>query len=100
MNFLNANEHTDTLSEIWQVLVIVLVTPIVESRLSFSSLSRIKKFLRNSLVQKRLTALAILSEHKKYIPQIPEFSRKEIAKYKKVKISLLQAIEAHRFVRG
>jgi hypothetical protein len=87
MNFLHANEHTDTVFEISKVLEIVLMTPVVESRQRFTILSRIKKCIRNSVIQERLTALTVLSAHKKHIRHILDFSQKEIAKYASQKIT-------------
>lgn len=87
MFFINENELTDVLSEVCKVLEIVLVTPVAtaEAERCFSTLNRIKTFLRNSMLQERLNALAVLSVHKEYISEIPAFNQKVIETFARQK---------------
>ena len=65
----NNNKLFDLFPETSKLLEIVLVTPVTsaESERCFSTLKRIKNFLRNSMGQERLDALAMLSIHKELI---------------------------------
>ena len=49
-----------------------------EAERSFSKLKRIKTFLRNSMAEEQLTALAMLSIEKKMVNQIPNFNEEVI----------------------
>ena len=52
-----------------------------ESERCFSTLKRIKTFLRNTMAQDRLNALAMLSMEKNLIQNIPDFNTKVIEKF-------------------
>ena len=58
-----------------QFLDIILTMPIssVEAERSFSTLKRIKKYLRNIMKQDRLNSLAVLSFHKDVISDMHAF---------------------------
>jgi hypothetical protein len=74
------NNLEAALSEIHKLTDIVLTTPIstAESERCFSTLKRVKTYLRNSMGQERLKALAVLSIHKDMIAEIPAFNQKVI----------------------
>lgn len=50
----------------------------VESERCFSTLKKIKSFLRNTMTQDRLNALSVLSIEKKFIHLMPDFNKKVI----------------------
>jgi len=62
-----------------------------EAERSFSTLKRIKIFLRNSMAEERLTALAMLSTEKKMVNQISNFNEEVIKLYMKKKDSRIDA---------
>ena len=72
LKFINENEHDETFSEVSKLLEIVLVTPIsiADSEKSFSTMKRIKTFLRDTMLQDRLNSLACLSKNKEYASKI------------------------------
>ena len=75
--FLTENSLRHTFSEVCQLLDIALTTPLVsaESERCFSTLNRIKTFLRNTMTNERLNALAALSIQKRMIRyEIPRFN--------------------------
>ena len=73
--------------EVSRLLEIALTTPLVsaESERCFSTLTRIKTFLRNTMTNQRLNALACLSIQKSMIREIPEFNKKVIEKFARSK---------------
>ena len=77
------NNLQDTFSETVSLLKILITTPITtaESVRCFSTLKRIKTFLRNTMAQDRLNALAMLSMEKNLIQNIPDFNTKVIEKF-------------------
>ena len=87
MSFLQDNDLITTFPEVSKLLEIVLVTPVstAEAERCFSTLKRIKTFLRNSMVQDRLNALAFLSVHKEYVTEITQFKQKIIEMFVKQK---------------
>ena len=52
-----------------------------EAERCFSTLNRIKTFLRNSMTEDRLTSLSMLSIEKKFISEIDNFNDKVITKF-------------------
>ena len=54
-----------------------------EAERSFSTLKRIKTFLRNTMAEERLTALAMLSIEKKMVNQIPNLNEEVIKVFMK-----------------
>ena len=78
LKFINENGLDETFSEVSKLLEIVLVTPIstADSERSFSTMKRIKTFLRNTMLQGRLNSLACLSIQKKYISKITDYKTK------------------------
>ena len=77
------NNLQDTFSETVSLLKILIATPMTtaESERCFSTLKRIKTFLRNTMAQDRLNALAMLSMEKNLIQNIPDFNTKVIEKF-------------------
>lgn len=77
------NNLQDTFTETVSLLSILITTPMTtsESERCFSTLKRIKTFLRNSMGQDRLNALAMLSIEKKLTRDIPDFNTRVIEKF-------------------
>lgn len=70
----------DTFSETVALLNIIITTPMTtsEAERCFSTLKRIKTFLRNSMGQERLNALAMLSMERKLVLSMADFNEKVI----------------------
>ena len=83
LKFLIKNNLGDTLKETRKLLEIVITTPMTtsEAERCFSTLNRIKTFLRNSMTEDRLTSLSMLSIEKKFISEINNFNDKVITKF-------------------
>uniref|UniRef100_A0A1A8BMB8 Si:ch211-240b21.2 n=2 Tax=Nothobranchius kadleci TaxID=1051664 RepID=A0A1A8BMB8_NOTKA len=77
------NNLQDIFTETVSLLNIVITTPMntSESKRCFSTSNRIKVFLKNTLAQDRLNALAMLSIEKKLTQDIRDFNTKVIEKY-------------------
>ena len=77
------NNLQTTLSEVTLVVKILVTIPMstAEPERCFSSLNRIKTFLRNTMSQDRLTALAMLSIEKGLVTNIKDFNTKVIEKF-------------------
>lgn len=77
------NNLQDTFSETVSLLNILITTPMTTSELErcFSTLNRIKTFLRNTMAQDRLNALAMLSIEKKLTRDILDFNTRVIEKF-------------------
>ncbi|RXM99485.1 Zinc finger MYM-type protein 1 [Acipenser ruthenus] len=77
------NNLDRTFQEMSKLLKIVITTPITtaESERCFSTLKRIKTFLRNSMKTEQLNALAMLSIEKDMMADIPDFNNKVIEKF-------------------
>ncbi|KAL1005408.1 hypothetical protein UPYG_G00058730 [Umbra pygmaea] len=86
-NFILDNNLLDVLSETSKLLRILITIPMTttESERCFSTLKRIKEFLRNTMSQERLNALAILSIENRLIREIPDFNGKVIEKFASLK---------------
>uniref|UniRef100_H2ZTZ6 HAT C-terminal dimerisation domain-containing protein n=1 Tax=Latimeria chalumnae TaxID=7897 RepID=H2ZTZ6_LATCH len=80
------NNLQDTFSET-EIIVILITTPMttVESKRCFSTLKKIKTFLRNTMNQDRLNALAMLSMEKQLLQEIPDFNKRAIEKFAALK---------------
>ncbi|XP_018320022.1 uncharacterized protein LOC108733383 isoform X2 [Agrilus planipennis] len=78
LNFLKENELNDAFSEVYKLCNIIATIPMatVENDRCFSTLKRVKTFLRNTVIQDRLTALTMLSVEKKMVKQIRDFNNK------------------------
>lgn len=77
------NNLQDTFTETVSLLNILITTPMTtsESERCFSTLKRIKTFLRNTMAQDRLNALAMLSIEKKLTQELPDFNTRVIEKF-------------------
>ncbi|XP_041837796.1 uncharacterized protein LOC121637663 [Melanotaenia boesemani] len=81
------NNLQDIFSETVALLKIIITTPMTtaESERCFSTLKRIKTFLRNTMAQDRLNALAMPSMEKKLVKTIPDFNHRVIEKFASLK---------------
>ncbi|XP_049319200.1 uncharacterized protein LOC111190798 [Astyanax mexicanus] len=70
----------DTFSETVTLLNILITTPMTtaEAERCFSTLKRIKTFLRNAMGQERLNALAMLSMERELVRNMPDFNESVI----------------------
>ena len=77
------NNLQDTFTETVSLLKILITTPMTtsESERCFSTLKRIKTFLRNTIGQQRLNALAMLSIEKRLVRDIPNFNIRVIERF-------------------
>ena len=78
--FLGDNTLTTTFTASAQFLDIILTTPIssAEAERTFSTLKRIKTYLRNTMKQDRLNSLAVLSIRKDVISDMHDFNQRVI----------------------
>lgn len=83
LEFIMQNNLEKTLSESSKLLKLILTIPMTsaEAERCFSTLKRIKTFLRNSMTQERLSALAMLSIEKNLVMDIPDFNQRVIDKF-------------------
>ncbi|CAM4638184.1 unnamed protein product [Leuciscus chuanchicus] len=81
--FFMENNLQSTFTETVSLLKILITTPMTtaEPERCFSTLKRIKTFLRNTMTQDRLNALAMLSMEKKLIRDIPDFNKRVIERF-------------------
>lgn len=84
--FINMN-LSETFSEAVKLLNILCTLPMttVESERCFSTLKRVKTFLRNTMGQPRLSALSMLSIEKTLVKSIPNFNEKVIDYFAELK---------------
>lgn len=82
-----ANNLQKTFSETVALLNILITTPMTtaESERCFSTLNRIKTFLRNTMSEDRLNAVAMLSMEKKLVESIPDFNHRVIDRFASLK---------------
>jgi len=87
LQFIIDNNLEQIFSETFKLIRIIATIPMTsaEAERSFSTLKRIKTFLRNSMAEERLTALAMLSIEKKMVNQIPNFNEEVIKVFMKKK---------------
>src|SRR5215469_2661102 len=83
LDFITENNLEDTFSECAKILKVLITIPMTtsEAERCFSTLKRIKTFLRNTMDQERLSALAMLSIEKDFITKIADFNNKVIEKF-------------------
>ena len=81
--FMVRNNLQGVFAESVKLLRVLITTPMTtaESERCFSTLKRIKTFLRNTMSQERLNALAMLSVEKKKTNDIPNFNKLVIEKF-------------------
>uniref|UniRef100_A0A2S2Q3Q9 Zinc finger MYM-type protein 1 n=1 Tax=Sipha flava TaxID=143950 RepID=A0A2S2Q3Q9_9HEMI len=87
LQFIIDNNLEQIFSETFKLIRIIATIPMTsaEAERSFSTLKRIKTFLRNSMAEERLTALAMLSIEKKIVNQISNFNEEVIKVFMKKK---------------
>jgi hypothetical protein len=83
LNFLNSFGLDVTFPEITKVLKILVTIPITtpEAERCFPTLKNIKSYLKNTISEDRLTALAMISIEYSMIEAIPNFNEKVIEKF-------------------
>ncbi|XP_057658705.1 zinc finger MYM-type protein 1-like [Diorhabda carinulata] len=83
LKFLIENNLQGDFSETFSVLQAIVTMPMTtaEAERCFSTLKRIKTFLRSTMGENRLTALAMLSIEKQMIQEIPNFNDLVIDKF-------------------
>ena len=74
---------TDIFKEVTQVLRILITMPMTttQSERCFSTLKVIKTYLRNRVVEERLSALAMLSVKKDMVSQVADFNSRVVDKF-------------------
>ncbi|GBO04549.1 hypothetical protein AVEN_208613-1 [Araneus ventricosus] len=80
LQFIIENNLQTTFSETYKLLLIIVTIPMTtaEAERCFSTLKRVKTFLRSTLSEDRLRALAMLSIEKRMINDIPKFNENVI----------------------
>ena len=84
LDFIRENNLEITFSECVKILKVLITIPMTtsEAERCFSTLKRIKTFVRNTMSQERLSALAMLSVEKDFINYfISDFNKKVIEKF-------------------
>ena len=73
----------ETFSETVALLNILITTPMTtaEAERCFSTLKRIKTFLRNTMGQERLNALGMLSMERELVRNMPDFNERVIDRF-------------------
>ena len=87
LEFIQDNNLYNAFSEIYMLLEITVTTPLTsaESERCFSALKRILTFLRNTMTNERLNALAMLSIHRKFVRETRNFNELVIEKFAQLK---------------
>ena len=80
LKFILENNLDDVLSEITKLIKILLTIPMTtsEPERCFSTLKRIKTFLRSTISQERLNALAVVATEKRFFNSLPNINEKVI----------------------
>ncbi|GBM37493.1 hypothetical protein AVEN_263163-1 [Araneus ventricosus] len=80
LQFIIENNLQTTFSETYKLLLIIVTIPKTtsEAERCFSTLKRVKTFLRSTMNGDRLSALAMLSIEKRMINDIPKFNENVI----------------------
>ena len=88
------NLTTTTFCEITKLLNIIITTPMTtaESERCFSTIKRIKTFLRTTMGNDRLSALAMLSIESQLVDQMKDFNEKVIDHFATSKIRRMDFI--------
>lgn len=83
MEFFRDNNLCSTFSESVKLLNVIITIPMTtcEAERSFSTLKRIKTFLRNTMSEERLCALAMLSIERDFILKMRDFNERVIEKF-------------------
>ncbi|XP_061403240.1 zinc finger MYM-type protein 1-like [Lethenteron reissneri] len=77
------NNLEEVFSETVTLLKVIITTPMTtaEAERCFSTLKRIKTFLRNTMTQERLNALALLSMEKRLVTEMTDFNQRVVEKF-------------------
>lgn len=80
LQFLIDNNVVESFSEVTKLLKIIATVPMTtsEAERCFSTLKRVKTFLRSTMEEERLTALAMLSIEKSMVTQCVDFNERVI----------------------
>jgi hypothetical protein len=83
LKFTIENDLDDIFAATLQLLKVIITIPMTtaEAERSFSTQKRIKTFLRSTMSEERLTALAMLSIEKKLLQDLPNFCDLVIDKF-------------------
>ncbi|KAJ8025702.1 Zinc finger MYM-type protein 1 [Holothuria leucospilota] len=87
LHLLQESNLTETFSQVIKLLMILITTPMSSSEAErcFSTLKRVKTFLRNTMSDDRLNALAMLSIEKKFIRESSNFNQRVIEMFAHLK---------------
>ena len=87
LQLLQESNLTATFSETVQLLMILITIPMSSSEAErcFSTLKRVKTFLRNSMCDDRLNSLAMLSIEKRFIREKTDFNQRVIEMFAHLK---------------
>lgn len=87
LKFIIENKLQDVFSATYTLLHIIITTPMTtaEAERNFSTLKRIKTFLRSTMNEERLSALAMLSSEKTMIQSIANFNELVVDKFSTLK---------------
>nr|CAH7732862.1 unnamed protein product [Callosobruchus chinensis]CAH7733163.1 unnamed protein product [Callosobruchus chinensis]CAH7761170.1 unnamed protein product [Callosobruchus chinensis]CAH7763929.1 unnamed protein product [Callosobruchus chinensis] len=83
LSFILENNLNETFIETSKILKIIVTTPMTtaEAERTFSTLKRIKTFLRNTMLNDRLNALVMMSINRNLVHQINNFDDKVMEKF-------------------
>nr|CAH7748501.1 unnamed protein product [Callosobruchus chinensis] len=83
LSFILENNLNETFIETLKILKIIVTTPMTtaEAERTFSTLKRIKTFLRNTILNDRLNALVMMSINRNLVHQINNFDDKVMEKF-------------------
>lgn len=83
MEFIRDNNLGTTFSESSKLLQVLLTIPMTSSEAErcFSTLKRVKTFLRSTMAEDRLSALAMLSIERNFIMRVGDFNQRVIEKF-------------------
>lgn len=97
LQFIIENNLERTFSESLKLLKILVTIPMTSSEAErcFSTLKRVKTFLRSTMGEDRLTALAMLSIEKKLISDIDNFNERVIDKFAQKKDRRMDFLHHH-----
>ncbi len=86
-SFFLENNLRETFSEVFKLLQVAMTTPVssAEAERCFSTLKRIKTWLRNAMGHSRLNALAMLTIHAELVNSLESFHDRVIDKFARLK---------------
>nr|CAH7717463.1 unnamed protein product [Callosobruchus chinensis] len=83
LSLLSQSDLTEVFAEMIKLLKIILTTPMItaEAERCLSTLKKVKSFLRNTLDNDRLNALAVMSINRSLVEDIDNFEDKAMEKF-------------------